>query len=87
MQNPTPYGALRRPGVVDIHQAVHEDLVGRLAAYLATPPGRGAVVTRTVGDRERAALLLIVSSAHSPTPGSGTPVPRWWSRRRRSYGS
>ncbi|MBV7674186.1 hypothetical protein STHAL_32580 [Streptomyces halstedii] len=58
MDDPTPYGVLRRPGIVDIDRTVHEKLVGRLADHLFDPARAQAVVTRAVGHRERTAAAL-----------------------------
>jgi hypothetical protein len=58
MDDPTPYGVLRRPGIVDIDRAVHEDLVERLADHLFDPVRAQAVVVRAVGHRERTAAAL-----------------------------
>jgi hypothetical protein len=58
MNDPTPYGVLRRPGIVDIDQTVHEKLVEQLAAHLADPARAQGVVARAVGDRGRATAAL-----------------------------
>lgn len=58
MDDPTPYGVLRRPGIVDIDKAVHEKLVKQLAAHLADPGRAQSVVARAVGDRGRATAAL-----------------------------
>ncbi|MEU2516961.1 hypothetical protein [Streptomyces syringium] len=58
MDDLTPYGVLRRPGIVDIDRTVHEELVERLADHLSDPARAQAVVTRAVGHRERTAAAL-----------------------------
>ncbi|MDJ0342790.1 hypothetical protein QMK19_23080 [Streptomyces sp. H10-C2] len=77
MDDPTPYGVLRRPGIVDIDQAVHEELMQRLAAHLSDPARAQAVVTRAVGHRERAAATLARAEralTNAPTAKAGTAL-------------
>ncbi|MEU8759525.1 hypothetical protein [Streptomyces sp. NPDC048659] len=58
MNDPTPFGVLRRPGIVDIDRSVHDHLVSRLADHLADPTRAQTFVTRAVGHRERTAAAL-----------------------------
>ncbi|MEV7775942.1 hypothetical protein [Kitasatospora sp. NPDC086791] len=50
--DPTPFGMLRRPGIVDIPVTDHDRLVAALAAYLDDPANARTLVDRAL-DRER----------------------------------
>ncbi|MFJ1662403.1 hypothetical protein [Streptomyces anthocyanicus] len=58
MNDPTPFGVLRRPGIVDIDRTVHDQLVQRLADHLWDPARAQTFVIRAVSHRERTAAAL-----------------------------
>lgn len=58
MNDPTAFGVLRRPGIVDIDRTLHDHLVQRLADHLGDPARAQTFVTRAVGHRERTTAAL-----------------------------
>ncbi|GAT68870.1 hypothetical protein PS9374_04535 [Planomonospora sphaerica] len=58
MDEPAPYGRLRRPGIVDIDETVHQHLVGAWHARLNDPVYAADLITRTEGARARTAAAL-----------------------------
>ncbi|MEU2354397.1 hypothetical protein ABZ599_15765 [Streptomyces misionensis] len=77
MNDPTPFGVLRRPGIVDIDRSVHDHLVRRLADHLADPARAQTFVTRAVSHRERTAAALVRAEkalADGSTATAGTAL-------------
>jgi hypothetical protein len=74
MDEPVPYGRLRRPGIVDIDRDVHARLVAQLEEYLADPGRALTVVERAIGDQERTAHAVAEAEealARKALPESG----------------
>lgn len=55
MDEPTPYGVLRRPGIVDIDERDHIQIVTAWHALLTSPDLVDELVSRTAADRAAAA--------------------------------
>jgi len=58
MNDPEPYGRLRRAGIVDVSEPVHRALTNRWHAHLRDPDYVADLITRTAADRQAVALAL-----------------------------
>ncbi|MET9394581.1 hypothetical protein ACGF7W_32990 [Streptomyces sp. NPDC048219] len=58
LEDPTPYGRLRRPGIVDIDEPVHLRLVAALEKFLSDPDRVRDLADRTALHREQTASAL-----------------------------
>ncbi|MET9064436.1 hypothetical protein [Streptosporangium sandarakinum] len=58
MNEATPYGRLRRPGIVDISEPIHQHLAGTWHTRLADPEYAAELITRTAAARARTAAAL-----------------------------
>ncbi|MEU9891080.1 hypothetical protein [Sphaerisporangium sp. NPDC051011] len=70
MDDPRPYGRLRRPGIVDIDQSDHEHLTSLWHARLADPEFVRELIAQTRHDRDTAhdALDACSSGGDSEVP-------------------
>ncbi|MGH3869121.1 MAG: hypothetical protein ACRDQ4_24005 [Pseudonocardiaceae bacterium] len=76
MDEPTPYGRLRRPGIVDIEHGIHDSLIAQLEEYLADPGRARLMVTRAQARQARtdAALSAAEDALADGRPASAAPA-------------
>jgi hypothetical protein len=70
LSSPTPYGTIRRPGIVDIPEPEHSQLVGQLHEHLAHPGHARGLADRAAAQRQVAAAAL--DRAEHSLPGPAT---------------
>ncbi len=69
LDGPRPYGSVRRPGIVDVPESDHRQLVALLHDRLAEPARAWALTQRAAAQRKGAAVAL--DRAERSVPGSG----------------
>jgi hypothetical protein len=76
MDDPTPYGRLRRPGIVDIPEGVHTKIVAAFHTLLADPDQVAALAARTTADRATAttALNALQAALDNTDPEEAAPA-------------